>query len=403
MRASISDLETLRSINPDDVSAYLTSRGWKKRQDISETASLWTTSLKRSERELFLPQKPDYRDFPARIIELIKILEDVENRSQLEIIDDIKTSRIHVIRIRVDNPEIVDGAIPIYDGVQLFDSTKRLMWSVAKSSEKPEPILHGGREYSNVKSYLNNLRFGKSETGSYILKVLSPLGSFHSSTEDSFGNKVVRTLFESLNRISDLSISFLDRNDLEIINSLVMTGVSANLVDSLISMNEISSRGNLDFNLSKAASFQKTMEIPSTASITKDNIPFLSEVSKRLKSKELKKTYESTKQRLLSGEVLLRSQPLLEEVVSPQALPQRVRIEGSVTHLEWSSENASPRVTILASLDGEIKEITVEVSPEEFLLATQAHIEKHRIVCDGTLFFDHGLALIRQPSTFEII
>jgi hypothetical protein len=97
MIVTIRDPEILKSLNPEQVKAYLRSRHWEEQRQIEEQASLWIKCIEGDEAvEILLPLRPDFLDFPRRMAEVLKALETVEQVSQLDILSDLFTTAANV-------------------------------------------------------------------------------------------------------------------------------------------------------------------------------------------------------------------------------------------------------------------------------------------------------------------
>jgi hypothetical protein len=118
MKATIRDINTLKSLNPLEVARYLRLQGWQEKSQINNVASIWILELPQGgDVEILLPLKPEFRDFAARMGEVLQNLELVENRSQLEIINNLKTPLADIIQISVNHSNIINGSIPISQGI----------------------------------------------------------------------------------------------------------------------------------------------------------------------------------------------------------------------------------------------------------------------------------------------
>ncbi len=90
MIITIRDPEILKSIHPEQVKTYLRSHHWQEQRPLGDQASLWIQNPPLGEAvEILLPLKPDFLDFPRRMAEVIQTLEIVEERSQLDILDEL--------------------------------------------------------------------------------------------------------------------------------------------------------------------------------------------------------------------------------------------------------------------------------------------------------------------------
>lgn len=88
IRVKIRDEEVLRSIEPEQLVAYLRAKGWSEDRKHSDKGALWIDSSQ--EYELLVPYRPDLSDYVSRIIDIVDALEVIEDRSQLEILHDLK-------------------------------------------------------------------------------------------------------------------------------------------------------------------------------------------------------------------------------------------------------------------------------------------------------------------------
>src|SRR4030042_214735 len=116
MKATIRDLEALRSIKPLELAGYLRSQNWKEDVEgsVPQKASLWKFTINGGrEFEILLPLDQELRDFHFRISEVLATLEIVENRSQLQILHDLTTTAADIVRIRAEHVEATNGSIPL--------------------------------------------------------------------------------------------------------------------------------------------------------------------------------------------------------------------------------------------------------------------------------------------------
>jgi hypothetical protein len=91
MRANIRDARILSEVQPLNLFAYLRGRQWRELERV-EKGSFWGKKDDEGEVEVLLPSDSTLRDYANRISDLLKTLERVEGRSQLEIIEDLLVS-----------------------------------------------------------------------------------------------------------------------------------------------------------------------------------------------------------------------------------------------------------------------------------------------------------------------
>ncbi len=121
MKVTIRDSKLLKAIVPDVLASYLKSNGWEEKGAIYDNAGTIWCLRKYSEEnvEILLPLRQNLRDYAARIGDVIKILEDVENRSQMDILSDLITIYPNitiqgiVMQIQTPNPDKLGGKITL--------------------------------------------------------------------------------------------------------------------------------------------------------------------------------------------------------------------------------------------------------------------------------------------------
>lgn len=92
MNVSVRDLNVLRHLEPNAIRQYLQLHQWQEHQAV-HNAFLWTRNGSSNPvSEVLLPSDQSVADFPRRMYELLETLEEVEGRSQLDILHDLLTT-----------------------------------------------------------------------------------------------------------------------------------------------------------------------------------------------------------------------------------------------------------------------------------------------------------------------
>ncbi|MFS8118885.1 MAG: hypothetical protein ACMG55_10395 [Microcoleus sp.] len=93
MKVTVRDFEIFKNLDVNVIIAYLQKNGWQEHSRIYDNkGAIWVK--KNDVGELFdigLPLTRDFADYPARMGDAVKKLEQVEKRSQLEILSDLIT------------------------------------------------------------------------------------------------------------------------------------------------------------------------------------------------------------------------------------------------------------------------------------------------------------------------
>lgn len=90
LKTDLLDKKALSEISVVKTDLYLENQGWEKTGEIEGYASTWF--LEKEGIELLLPLNKNYSDFESRILEVILILEEIEERSRYEILNVLKNT-----------------------------------------------------------------------------------------------------------------------------------------------------------------------------------------------------------------------------------------------------------------------------------------------------------------------
>ena len=94
MKVTIKDSQILKTVNPDVLQAHLQATGWHETGRIyNDAGAIWR--LKKDavpEYEILLPLQHNLGDYAERISDILKTLELVENRDQVDILSEFITN-----------------------------------------------------------------------------------------------------------------------------------------------------------------------------------------------------------------------------------------------------------------------------------------------------------------------
>ena len=163
MKATVRDPQALRSIRPEDLRQYLSSHGWIPSPQQNGLAATYTRQLDGTDFELLVPLSRDLRDFAQRMSEVLRTLEIVEKRDQIQILSDLTSARADVVRIRRAGAD--DGTILLEEGVSLINSASDLILAAACTTVTPR-LYFPGKKPTAATDYMHRTRLGQSERGS---------------------------------------------------------------------------------------------------------------------------------------------------------------------------------------------------------------------------------------------
>jgi hypothetical protein len=138
MRATVRDRDELKAVSQADIRAYLTAKLWRPEQ--SGNVEWWTFDSSARHAEILLPTDASVRDYVLRISQALHILEDVENRSQLEVLRDINSVGLDVVRLRAPESDSKLNSIALRQGARLVDHAMEMMGAAASSAVEPRKV-----------------------------------------------------------------------------------------------------------------------------------------------------------------------------------------------------------------------------------------------------------------------
>jgi hypothetical protein len=373
MKAVIRDVGLLRAVRPEDLRTYLESRGWTEGAAVSKFGSLWL--LNRPGKRAFealVPNTDVIDDYPARVSDLISLLEVAEERSQIEIVGDLMNSLSDVIRVRAASTDTEDGTIALDDGVRLVRSAREMMLSAASSAADPKP-LYTSRRPEQAAAFVQHSRMGQSERGSYVITILSPIQPSKNreiipGLHDPFERAVTRTLAVALEHIQEGAKRALSNGDLKVLTESVQHGVSANLCDAIVEMS-----GPKRQAIEVGFSWSPAVQIPEGATrrieIKPEYISIIEEAGKRLRD------------------------------TAPQ---EDFSLVGVVIGLHRAEGDIFGRVTILGFVDGRPRRVSLELGPPAYSEAGRAHISRTPVTCVGNLVKLGRAYVLKAIKSFDV-
>jgi hypothetical protein len=235
------DRHVLRALNPRAVVGYLRSKGWEKRRDFGPSAVVFGIAIDGTDHELLVRVAQQAADYHHVMEVMIEDLNKVEDRSPYELISDLSMAAFDVIRVRA--PEADDiGSIRLAAGVELHEHARDLVLYAANAAAAKKPrAAWRGRRAEEVDDYLNALRLGQSQRGSFVISLLSPW-DFTPTAErdeidfsfvDPFGRRVTKTLGRALEAVRRALQEAATEGVQVPFQAVVKDGVSANLCQAL--------------------------------------------------------------------------------------------------------------------------------------------------------------------------
>jgi hypothetical protein len=359
-------------LTPDKISRYLTHKNWFIDGKIGDVATIWHHN-KNFYFELILPDNTNILDFNDRINDLLLNLAKIEKRKVELIIDDINNYFTDQYSVRVIHSDVDDGTIPLDDGVLLIEKTKDLITSAALATLNKKKVFSGNRP-QEANEYLNKIRLGQTEIGSFIIKIISPIeiSSVEQKDENlvSFTRSVTTTLSKSLKAICEAIEKYNSDGELLIFSHAVNLGVSANLCEALIGLSGSNKTRDFEINISLSHGEIDTQQI---------------KVNHRFNSKHV--------------EVL----KIAAEYYKDNFIIRDYKVSGIVKKLSRDLTDDTGLITVETKVHEKSKSVSIELLEDDYLEAIHAHENKHIIECIGDLHVSPRSAKLLAYKNFITI
>lgn len=376
MRAIISDLDTLRSLKPLELVQYLRAKGWQQDSDLGTKATLWVRADGGAD-EIVLPKRRDFGDFDLRMSEVLKTLAKTETRSQLDILRDVQTTSADLVRLRAPARDAVDGSMPIEAAVSFVESARDLMLAAACAAIDKRSYF-ATRKAQQATDYLQRVRMGQTERGSFVLTILSPVpptlkseqsALFPVEPPDPYERTVTRTLARSLAAVSAAAETAAAQGDMQPFINAVQWGVSANLCEAIVRISHVSVDEGIDVAITWSPSRMVAAETPHRIRLQGDAIPLIEE----------------------AGRLFRATSPVDD-----------FELQGAVIGLRRPEGAPIGRVTVAGFVEGQARKVLIDLAEPDYSKAIAAHEQQVIVVCTGELVKQGHSYRLQNPRQFRL-
>lgn len=377
MKIDIRDVEAVRAIQPVDAALYLRAGGWGSVDSRDSRVAIWMKTVESEEYEVLLPMEPAVGDYALRMGELLQVLSVAENRSQNEVYRDLLSVSSDVIRIRIADPELSDGTIPIEEHAQIAQKARDMILAGACAATESRAVWHKRKPQQAI-DHVRKVRIGQTERGSYVVTVLSRVppelhGQFGKlfETDTPYERRVTETLANSLVALNDAAQQAAVRQSMEAFDKAVALGVNSNLCEAVAGLwAGDETQRNLEISFSWAPARPMVANAVRKVLFSQDRLPIIREAARQLRERAPVPEFE---------------------------------LMGPVLRLERAEGAATGTVTVIGLVDGHTVRIATELGDPAYHNAVQAHDQGKAIRMFGTLQKEGRGYSLRQPSEISVV
>ncbi len=310
---------------------------------------------------------------------MLKTLEVVEQRSQLEVYVDIGRATTDVIRVVAADKHT--GTIRLGAGLELVNHGRDLMIAAACAAVEPRPS-YPTRRPDKVEVYLSSLELGQTEHGSYVVTILSRLppplldqGEVlfdHPHVDEPFGRKVTRTLSKASSAVCKAAAESVATGSVKAFRDSFVDGVSTNLLDAFSGLHSASGGDRLGLGISWASARPTDGEPSLHVEFDRDAVEAIRDASRVLKLED-------------SG---------------PE---ESFELRGVVTALRQDDKSKPGRVTVTGLVDGALRRVSLDLAGQSYDRAVEAHKSGSFVQFVGDLARRGRAYVLNDPRSFAVL
>lgn len=355
------------SLSSAAVRQWLAAERWALTQEKQGIAELW--SRPEGERNgkinhVLVPLAESFADYGRRFAALLDDLGRAYNLTAAELTQEIASVSTDMFFVRLDQA-MADGTIPFKQATALLNSIQKMVRAAATTAADPKHS-HVGRRPAAVTEFIDeDLRFGHTKRGSFIITVAARLDHHddsHSPIEElgstgevkPFSRRVMETLVTGLLATKHHLAEGDAIEQYQNLETAQSNGMSLELVQSLIEVSAVEGLKSVDLSFQWAAAGPPPPNVENEVRIEAVEVPGLEKLRDRLILKEE---------------------------------PQEQTLMGRVTDLSREDIGGGQEersILLEAEINGGLKKVRVPLSPTEYDWAIFAHQRRLPLTVTGT-------------------
>ena len=373
MKAQIRDKRALSSISIASLRFYLKSRDWTDDGPWGGgRATLYLKESRGRDWNMLVPTRDTAGDYAAAMAETLAILADAEDRSQLDIFQDLMGAGADVIRMRSLNG-LAAKPLSLRQSADMLRRAYDMLHYAARAVDDPRAAYRGGPN-SEVSQYLDSARPMPGYAEGYSLVLHSPVPAEIGARKDlwendeplPFARRAAIKLTQALDHADKAAAAAVAEDSLEHFADAVKYGVSANLCDSVA---ELARKGEgISIGLDWAGIRPAAVETTSFQ-FSENSAQILAE----------------------AGKFFRITQPSYDE-----------RVTAHVVVLARKPHEFDGRADMLALRDGRMRKIAVKFGESDYDEAIRAFQERKEIAITGDVHKTAGGYELRNPRDLSV-
>lgn len=372
-------MDSLSSITVPMIKNYLCLQGWKINEKFPNRKIIL---FQKDEFDLTIPINEAFKDYLSRLNDMIETLSIINNEPLNKIIDDILAVNLDRLEFRFVSESSQNGKLPLAYASQCFAALKNLIVSSACAERTLSPKC--SRISKSDTSKLDKFQLAQSKVGSYIINIdtqiicsevnhdsleqtiLAPKENTLMNTfwEDSSEHKIVRRINKSIEQVDDIVTNKISIS--EAIEKAYETGITANICDALLELRSEKEDTQIFANFYYATGLgENNNQHPLL--LSDNHFYVIDDIAKRYRDEQ---TYVD------------------------------VTLRGQINLLKRTKENT---IKLLTEIDNQSRNVLVDLSNEDYVLACDAHKESKQVQLTGLLDKSERTWKITDVISFSVL
>ena len=362
---------SFRAVSPAALGGYVRYLKWVKNRPYRDVSDVYVGE---GLPEIIVPRTQRIDDYAFVVSRLIQEFSRVVDTDPLIVYHELVNADRDVIRVRV--PEADEDSLPVEQGVGLVSGARDLLLAAACSLEDRRPVYRVGSNQGAM-DYLRRVRLGHTEQGSFTVTLLPPVvppeveppGEYEDDGRvqeeplerrmtDHFSNTLLATRSAAEQTASGSTQAFAQALDF---------GASANFCEAMVSL--IGPFQELEVSVSWALT-RPAASRKSVFTFFQDDAPVLRAASNSFRARGPK---------------------------------HDVLLFGKVGRLSRDDQDEDGRITMRASVDGQIQSVNAVLSWTDYEMAIIAHHGGVVLGLEGDLERVGQRWHLRNPRVVDII
>ncbi|WP_018664367.1 hypothetical protein [Heyndrickxia acidiproducens] len=378
-------LDDYKAISIPNIIRYLKLQGWDRKANFPSNKLIvfdGPDDINGEKIQAVIPANQNFRDYAARVKELIESLSELEGRPIKDILTDMLNPNVDKLQVRVLSDISKDGTLPFGYAAKLISGLKDLLISAACVEENPQPFYRRATKVGL--NYADNCRFGQTKVGSFIITIESLVPSYSAHPQqlslpiddeemvtEPFNRRVIKRIQRGISLV-EKSVS---EGDVAPIVDHYKAGLNANMCEALLGLKLDQLDVDLEYSVNWSLNIPEPNDVPNKVKIEGIAFDYIESAAKVLRN-----TDESVKRKIVGKVVKLSASDLEDE----------------------DDQYGNRLITIKTEINDRPIKVNVPLNLDDYKQACNAHRDNKDVTVQGIIERVGGKWQLMSPERFQV-